>query len=108
MQEKSVGGREKRFTGNIHNETLEQSWGSLLTELNVGLVVPPDFCGAPVPAPLACPPAWGAYGAMGSGGNTVARGEQKANFSKIQQGQGLQIIKVQSKKYESERKEEKN
>lgn len=107
MQEKSVWGKEKRLTGNIHNETLGQSWGSLLTELNVGLVVPPHFCGAPVPAPLACPPGWEAYGAMGSGGNTVARGKQKVNFSKIQQGQALQITKVQSKKYHSERKEKK-
>lgn len=59
MQEKSVWGRVKRLTGNIHKETLEQSWRSLLTQLNVGLVVPPHFCGAPVPAPLACPPGWG-------------------------------------------------
>lgn len=38
----------------------------------------------------------------------MARGKQKVNFSKIQQGQALQITKVQSKKYHSERKEEKN
>lgn len=37
----------------------------------------------------------------------MARGKQKVNFSKIQQGQALQITKVQSKKYHSERKEEK-
>lgn len=34
----------------------------------------------------------------------MARGKQKVNFSKIQQGQALQITKVQSKKYHSERR----
>lgn len=44
-------------------------------------------------------------GQVGSRGNIVARGKQKINFSKIKQGQALQITKVQSKKYHSERKE---
>lgn len=56
MQEKRVWGREKPLIGNIHDEILVQFWGSLLTELNDGLEVPPHFCGAQVPAPLACPP----------------------------------------------------
>lgn len=46
-------------------------------------------------------------GQLGSRGNIVARGKQKANFSKIKQGQTLQITKVQGKKYHSERKEKK-
>lgn len=46
-------------------------------------------------------------GQLGSRGNIVARGKQKVNFSKIKQGQALQITKVQSKKYHSERKGEK-
>lgn len=65
------------MTGNIHSETREQSWGSLLTELNVGLAVPPPFCGAPVPAPLACPPGWGAYGARGQGATQWQGGNKK-------------------------------
>lgn len=56
MQEKRVWGREKGLIGNIRDEILVQFWGSLLTELNDGLEVPPHFCGAHVPAPLACPP----------------------------------------------------
>lgn len=44
-------------------------------------------------------------GQVGSRGNIVARGKQKINFSKIKQGQALQITEVQSKKYHSERKE---
>lgn len=43
-------------------------------------------------------------GQLGSRGNIVARGKQKVNFSKIKQGQALQITNVQSKKYHSERK----
>lgn len=46
-------------------------------------------------------------GQLGSRGNIVARGKQKVNFSKIKQGQTLQITKVQGKKYHSERKEKK-
>ena len=37
----------------------------------------------------------------------MARGKQKVNFSKIKQGEALQITKRQSKKYHSERKEKK-
>lgn len=46
----------KESHGYIQDERAVQSRGSLLTELNDGLVVPPHFCGAPVPAPLTCPP----------------------------------------------------
>lgn len=52
MEEKMDWGRGKGFTGNIHDEIRVQFWGSLLTELNDGLEVPPHFCGAHVPAPL--------------------------------------------------------
>lgn len=68
-------GKEKGFTGNIHDEILEQFGGSLLTKLNDGLEVPPLFCGAQVPAPLTWPPGWEAYGAIGIKGQHSGTGK---------------------------------